>query len=109
MACSTDVRIVTRVVANRQPSSVGSNAGRLRLIAPIYTEFAWAATSWGPRDSAGGHRDSRAHHAGDTIEDRNGLEVLTSAAVGVLLEQGRMRLDEEIQTYVPQFRRNRGP
>jgi serine beta-lactamase-like protein LACTB, mitochondrial len=29
--------------------------------------------------------------------------VLTSAAVGVLLEKGRLRLDEEIQSYVPQF------
>lgn len=29
--------------------------------------------------------------------------VLTSAAVGVLLEKGRLRLDDEIQTYVPQF------
>jgi serine beta-lactamase-like protein LACTB len=29
--------------------------------------------------------------------------VLTSAAAGVLLEQGRLRLDDEIQTYVPQF------
>jgi CubicO group peptidase (beta-lactamase class C family) len=29
--------------------------------------------------------------------------VLTSAAVGVLLEKGRLTLDDEIQTYVPQF------
>jgi serine beta-lactamase-like protein LACTB, mitochondrial len=29
--------------------------------------------------------------------------VLTSAAAGVLLEEGRLRLDDEIQTYVPQF------
>jgi CubicO group peptidase (beta-lactamase class C family) len=29
--------------------------------------------------------------------------VLTSAAVGVLLDRGRLQLDEEIQTYVPQF------
>ena len=28
---------------------------------------------------------------------------LTSAAVGVLLEQGRLKLDDEIQAYVPQF------
>jgi len=28
---------------------------------------------------------------------------LTSAAVGVLLEKGRLKLDEEIQTYVPEF------
>jgi CubicO group peptidase (beta-lactamase class C family) len=28
---------------------------------------------------------------------------LTSAAVGVLLEQGRVKLDDEIQAYVPQF------
>ena len=30
-------------------------------------------------------------------------KVLTSAAAGVLLEKGRLKLDEEIQTYVPQF------
>jgi CubicO group peptidase (beta-lactamase class C family) len=29
--------------------------------------------------------------------------VLTSAAAGVLLEKGRLTLDDEIQTYVPQF------
>jgi CubicO group peptidase (beta-lactamase class C family) len=29
--------------------------------------------------------------------------VLTSAAVGVLLEQGRLNLDEPVHTYVPQF------
>jgi serine beta-lactamase-like protein LACTB, mitochondrial len=29
--------------------------------------------------------------------------VLTSAAAGVLLEKGRLRLDDEIQTYIPQF------
>ena len=28
---------------------------------------------------------------------------LTSAAVGLLLEQGRLKLDDEIQTYVPEF------
>jgi serine beta-lactamase-like protein LACTB, mitochondrial len=32
-----------------------------------------------------------------------GSTVLTSAAVGVLLEQGRLKLDDAIQTYVPQF------
>jgi CubicO group peptidase (beta-lactamase class C family) len=34
---------------------------------------------------------------------------LTSAAAGVLLEQGRLRLDEEVQTYVPQFSKTRWP
>ena len=29
--------------------------------------------------------------------------VLTSAAVGLLLERGRLKLDEQIQTYVPEF------
>ena len=29
--------------------------------------------------------------------------MLTSAAAGVLVEKGRLRLDDEIQTYVPQF------
>ena len=35
--------------------------------------------------------------------------VLTSAAVGLLLEKNRLTLDEKIQTYVPEFPRNNGP
>jgi serine beta-lactamase-like protein LACTB, mitochondrial len=35
--------------------------------------------------------------------------VLTSAAAGVLLDKGRLRLDEEIQTYVPQFPKKQWP
>jgi serine beta-lactamase-like protein LACTB, mitochondrial len=34
---------------------------------------------------------------------------LTSAAVGLLLEKGRLRLEEEIQTYVPEFPRKEWP
>ena len=36
-------------------------------------------------------------------------KVLTSAAVGLLLEQDRLKLDEEIQTYVPTYPRKEGP
>jgi serine beta-lactamase-like protein LACTB len=35
--------------------------------------------------------------------------VLTSAAVGLLVERGRLELDEEIQTYVPAFPRKQWP
>jgi serine beta-lactamase-like protein LACTB len=35
--------------------------------------------------------------------------VLTSAAVGVLLEKDRLKLDEEIQNYVPQFPKKQWP
>jgi len=35
--------------------------------------------------------------------------VLTSAAVGVLLEKGRLKLGDEIQTYVPQFPKKQWP
>jgi serine beta-lactamase-like protein LACTB len=35
--------------------------------------------------------------------------VLTSAAVGVLLEKDRLKLDEAIQTYVPQFPKKQWP
>ena len=35
--------------------------------------------------------------------------VLTSAAVGLLLDQGRLKLDEPIQTYVPEFPRKPWP
>jgi serine beta-lactamase-like protein LACTB len=35
--------------------------------------------------------------------------VLTSAAVGLLLEEKRLRLDDEIQTYVPEFPEKRWP
>jgi CubicO group peptidase (beta-lactamase class C family) len=34
---------------------------------------------------------------------------LTSAAAGLLLEQGRLKLDDEIQTYVPAFPRKQWP
>ena len=34
---------------------------------------------------------------------------LTSAAVGLLLEKGRLKLDDEIQTYVPEFPRKQWP
>lgn len=36
-------------------------------------------------------------------------KAITSAAVGVLLEKGRLHLDEEIQTYVPAFPRKQWP
>jgi CubicO group peptidase (beta-lactamase class C family) len=35
--------------------------------------------------------------------------VLTSAAAGLLLEKGRLKLDDEIQTYVPAFPRKQWP
>ena len=35
--------------------------------------------------------------------------VLTSAAVGLLLEKGRLNLDDEIQTYVPEFPKKQWP
>jgi CubicO group peptidase (beta-lactamase class C family) len=35
--------------------------------------------------------------------------VLTSAAVGLLLEKGQLNLDEEIQTYVPEFPKKQWP
>jgi CubicO group peptidase (beta-lactamase class C family) len=35
--------------------------------------------------------------------------VLTSAAVGMLVEQGLLNLEEEVQAYVPQFPRKRSP
>ena len=36
-------------------------------------------------------------------------KVLTSAAVGLLLEKDRLKLDEEIQTYVPEFPKKQWP
>jgi CubicO group peptidase (beta-lactamase class C family) len=36
-------------------------------------------------------------------------KALTSAAVGLLLEQGRLHLEDEIQTYVPDFPRKQWP
>ena len=35
--------------------------------------------------------------------------MLTSAAVGLLLEKGKLKLDDEIQTYVPQFPKKEWP
>jgi serine beta-lactamase-like protein LACTB, mitochondrial len=36
-------------------------------------------------------------------------KTLTSVAVGLLLEQGRLKLDDEIQTYVPEFPKKQWP
>lgn len=36
-------------------------------------------------------------------------EALTSAAVGMLVEEGRLKLDDEIQAYVPEFPRKQWP
>jgi serine beta-lactamase-like protein LACTB len=36
-------------------------------------------------------------------------KVLTSAAVGLLVEKGRLKLDDEIQTYVPEFPKKQWP
>jgi serine beta-lactamase-like protein LACTB, mitochondrial len=36
-------------------------------------------------------------------------KVLTSAAVGLLLEKGRLKLDDEIQTYVPEYPKKQWP
>ncbi len=36
-------------------------------------------------------------------------KALTSAAVGLLLEKGRLNLDDEIQTYVPAFPKKQWP
>jgi CubicO group peptidase (beta-lactamase class C family) len=36
-------------------------------------------------------------------------KALTSAAAGLLLEKGRLKLDDEIQTYVPEFPRKKWP
>jgi serine beta-lactamase-like protein LACTB, mitochondrial len=38
-----------------------------------------------------------------------GSKVLTSAAVGLLLEKDQLKLDDEIQTYVPQFPKKPSP
>jgi CubicO group peptidase (beta-lactamase class C family) len=40
---------------------------------------------------------------------RTASAVLTSAAVGVLLEKDRLKMDEEIQTYLPQFPKKQWP
>src|SRR5687768_9039478 len=48
--------------------------------------------------------DNRVPVAPDTLfRIGTASTVLTSAAVGLLLEKGRLKLDEKIQTYVPQF------
>ena len=39
----------------------------------------------------------------------NGSMVLTSVAAGLLLEKGRLKLDDEIQTYVPDYPKKQSP
>jgi CubicO group peptidase (beta-lactamase class C family) len=54
--------------------------------------------------------DTRVKVAPDTrFQIGMASKVLTSAAVGLLLETGRLRLDDEIQTYVPAFPRQQWP
>jgi serine beta-lactamase-like protein LACTB len=54
--------------------------------------------------------ETRAHVTPDTpFRIGTASTVLTSAAVGALLEQGRLRLDDEIQTYVPEFTKKQWP
>ena len=54
-------------------------------------------------------RDARARHADTRFKIGTASTVLTSAAVGVLLEKDRLKLEDEIQTYVPQFPKKPGP
>jgi CubicO group peptidase (beta-lactamase class C family) len=54
--------------------------------------------------------DNRVPVAPDTLfRIGTASTVLTSAAVGLLLEKGRLKLDEKIQTYVPQFPEKQWP
>jgi serine beta-lactamase-like protein LACTB, mitochondrial len=54
--------------------------------------------------------DTRARVTPDTrFRIGTASTVLTSAAVGVLLEKSRLKLDDEIQTYVPQFPKKQWP
>ena len=56
----------------------------------------------------GGSRERGESRARYPVQDRNASTALTSAAAGLLLEKGRLKLDDEIQTYVPAFPRNSG-
>ena len=77
-------------------------------------DFRWrsasVATSCGPKASAG--RISRSgcpSRQGLRFRIGHASKALTSAAVGLLLEKGRLHLDDEIQTYVPAFPRKQWP
>ena len=68
------------------------------------------AASCGPKDSAGPISKTRPSVTPQTrFRLGTASTVLTSAAVGLLLEQGQLKLEDEIQTHVPEFPRKQGP
>ena len=68
------------------------------------------ATSCGPKALAWADLESRVPVTPDTrFRIGTASTALTSAAVGLLLEKGRLKLDDEIQTYVPEFPKKQWP
>ena len=91
----------------------GSSPGRVsssRICRDCRWPSASVATSCGPKALAG--RISRSGCPSRQImrfRIGHASKALTSAAVGLLLEKGRLDLDDEIQTYVPAFPRKQWP
>jgi serine beta-lactamase-like protein LACTB len=82
----------------------GQNLPGLSVAVSVGGEIVWAeGFGWA-------NLENRVPVAPDTrFRIGTASKVLTSAAVGLLLERGRLRLDDEIQTYVPAFPRKQWP
>jgi serine beta-lactamase-like protein LACTB, mitochondrial len=79
---------------------VGQNLPGLSVAVGVGGEIVWAeGFGWADMEKRLPVSPAMRFRIGHTSKS------LTSAAVGLLLEKGRLRLDEEIQTYVPEFPR----
>ena len=83
---------------------VGQNLPGLSVAVGVGGEIVWAeGFGWADMEKRVPVAPGMRFRIGHTSKS------LTSAAAGVLLEKGRLRLDDEIQTYVPAFPRKRWP
>jgi CubicO group peptidase (beta-lactamase class C family) len=80
------------------------NLPGLSVAVGVDGELAWAeGFGWASLEQRQGVTpDTRFRAAGTSM-------ALTSAAVGLLVEQGKLKLDDEIQKYVPEFPRKQWP
>jgi CubicO group peptidase (beta-lactamase class C family) len=95
---------VTRARAAVRAGVVAQNLPAVSVAVGVDDELVWSeAFGWSDVE--------RRVPVGPEMRFRIGTAsmVLTSAAAGLLLEQGRLRLDDEIQTYVPEYPKKQWP
>jgi len=83
---------------------VGQNLPGLSVAVGVGGDIAWAeGFGWADMEKRVPVAPGMRFRIGHTSKS------LTSAAVGLLLEKGKLHLDDEIQTYVPEFPRKQWP